>query len=85
MKRYVGHACPAPGLSTSMSPSMRTYVIRRLLLFIPTLFILSMLVFLASIRQNMCASSPGDIVDVLMTDHQVGATEDDKERTSKLY
>ena len=57
---------------------MRTYVIRRLLLFIPTLFILSMLVFF-SVRQL-----PGDIVDVLMTDPQVGATEDDKERLREM-
>ena len=57
---------------------MRTYVIRRLLLFIPTLFILSMLVFF-SVRQL-----PGDIVDVLLSDPQVGATEDDKERLREM-
>ena len=39
---------------------MRAYLIRRLLLTIPTLIILSMLVFL-SVR-----FIPGDIVDVLM-------------------
>ena len=41
---------------------MRTYVIRRLLLFIPTLFIVSMLVFL-SVRLL-----PGDFVDLLLSD-----------------
>ena len=39
---------------------MRAYVIRRLLLIIPTLFILSVLVFL-SVR-----FIPGDIVDMMM-------------------
>ena len=39
---------------------MKTYVIRRLLLIIPTLFILSVLVFL-SVR-----FIPGDIVDVMV-------------------
>ena len=41
---------------------MRTYVIRRLLLFIPTLFIVSMLVF-RSVRLL-----PGDFVDLLLSD-----------------
>ncbi len=41
---------------------MRTYVIRRLLLFIPTLFILSMLVFF------MVRAIPGDIVDIITAD-----------------
>ena len=54
---------------------MRTYVIRRLLLFIPTLFIVSMLVFL-SVRLL-----PGDFVDILLNDPQYGATtEVDRER-----
>ena len=39
---------------------MRAYVIRRLLLIIPTLFILSVLVFL-SVR-----FIPGDIVDMMV-------------------
>ena len=38
---------------------MRAYIIRRLLLIIPTLFILSILVFL-SVR-----FIPGDVIDVL--------------------
>ena len=53
---------------------MRTYVIRRLLLFIPTLFIVSMLVFL-SVRLL-----PGDFVDLLLSDPMYGATEVDRER-----
>ena len=54
---------------------MRTYVIRRLLLFIPTLFILSMLVFF-SVRLL-----PGDFVDILTADREFGAsTEEQKDR-----
>ncbi len=41
---------------------MRTYIIRRLLLMIPTLFILTILVFL-SVR-----FIPGDIIDIMMGD-----------------
>ena len=57
---------------------MRTYVIRRLLLFIPTLFIVSMLVFL-SVRLL-----PGDFVDILLSDPQYGATEVDRERFREM-
>ena len=48
---------------------MRTYVIRRLLLFIPTLFILSMLVFF-SVRLL-----PGDYIDILLSDPQFVGTD----------
>ena len=41
---------------------MRAYLIRRLLLIIPTLFILSILVFL-SVR-----FIPGDVIDVMVAD-----------------
>ena len=54
---------------------MRTYVIRRLLLFIPTLLILSMLVFF-SVRLL-----PGDLVDILTAETQFGvSSEEEKER-----
>ena len=54
---------------------MRTYVIRRLLLFIPTLFILSMLVFF-SVRML-----PSDLVDIMTADTQFGvSTEEAKDR-----
>ena len=54
---------------------MRTYVIRRLLLFIPTLIILSMLVFF-SVRML-----PGDLVDIMTADTQFGvSTEEAKDR-----
>ncbi len=54
---------------------MRTYLIRRLLLFIPTLFILSTLVFFA------VRALPGDIVDILLADSVHGTpTEEGKER-----
>ena len=41
---------------------MRAYIIRRLLLIIPTLFILTILVFL-SVR-----FIPGDVIDVMVAD-----------------
>ena len=54
---------------------MRTYVIRRLLLFIPTLLILSMLVFF-TVRLL-----PGDLVDILTAETQFGvSSEEEKER-----
>ena len=54
---------------------MRTYVIRRLLLFIPTLIILSMLVFF-SVRML-----PGDLVDIMTADTQFGvSTEEERDR-----
>ena len=58
---------------------MYTYLLRRLLLFIPTLFIVSMLVFL-SVRLL-----PGDFVDLLLSDPQYGATtEVDRERFREM-
>ena len=57
---------------------MYTYLLRRLLLFIPTLIIVSMLVFL-SVRLL-----PGDFVDILLSDPQYGATDDDLERFSEM-
>ena len=50
---------------------MRTYVIRRLLLFIPTLIILSMLVFF-TVRML-----PGDLVDILLSDPQYGVSSEE--------
>ena len=57
---------------------MRTYLVRRLLLFIPTLFILSMLVFL-SVRLL-----PSDFVDLLLSDPQYAATDVDRERFREM-
>ena len=53
---------------------MRTYVIRRLLLFIPTLFILSMLVFFA------VRAIPGDIVDIITADTFYAISTEEKDR-----
>ena len=53
---------------------MRAYLIRRLLLTIPTLIILSMLVFL-SVR-----FIPGDIVDVLMQEMMLTGSIQDVDR-----
>ena len=58
--------------------SVSTYFLRRLLLFIPTLFIVSMLVFL-SVRLL-----PGDFVDILLSDPQYGATDVDRERFREM-
>ena len=57
---------------------MYTYFLRRLLLFIPTLFIVSMLVFL-SVRLL-----PGDFVDILLNDPRYGSTEVDRERFREM-
>ena len=57
---------------------MSTYFVRRLLLFIPTLFIVSMLVFL-SVRLL-----PGDFIDILLSDPQYGATDVDRERFREM-
>ena len=57
---------------------MRTYVIRRLLLFIPSLFILSMLVFF-SVRLL-----PGDAADLLAHRQEFAAVEIDKERLREI-
>ena len=57
---------------------MSTYFVRRLLLFIPTLFIVSMLVFL-SVRLL-----PGDFVDILLNDPRYGATDTDRERFREM-
>ena len=51
---------------------MRTYVIRRLLLFIPSLFILSMLVFF------MVRALPGDIVDLIVAENQFAAVSNEE-------
>ena len=45
---------------------MRAYIIRRLLLIIPTLFILSILVFLA------VRFIPGDVIDVMVAKMDLG-------------
>ena len=55
---------------------MRTYLIRRLLLLIPTLFILSMLVFL-SVR-----FIPGDVIDALVSEMMYGVGHIDREALS---
>ena len=57
---------------------MRTYVIRRLLLFIPSLFILSMLVFF-TVRLL-----PGDAADLLAHRQEFAAVEIDKERLREI-
>ncbi len=57
---------------------MRTYVIRRLLLFIPSLFILSMLVFF-SVRLL-----PGDAADLLAHRQEFAAVEIDMERLREI-
>ena len=58
---------------------MRTYVIRRLLLFIPTLFILSTLVFF-TVRLL-----PGDYADIILSDPNLGGgTQADKERLREM-
>ena len=58
---------------------MRTYVIRRRLLFIPTLFILSALVFF-TVRLL-----PGDYVDIMQSDPTLGGgTQADKERLREM-
>ena len=59
---------------------MRAYIIRRLLLIIPTLFILSILVFL-SVR-----FIPGDTIDVMMMNMESysGWAEIDREAEHKL-
>ena len=60
---------------------MRAYIIRRLLLIIPTLFILTMLVFL-SVR-----FIPGDIVDEMvgmLEDYSLGSVEIDREAVERM-
>ncbi len=52
---------------------MRAYLLRRLLLILPTLFILSILVFL-SVR-----FIPGDVIDVMVGRMELSATEIDRE------
>ena len=53
---------------------MRTYIIRRLLLIIPTLFILTILVFL-SVR-----FIPGDVIDVMMSRMEMYFNWDERDR-----
>ena len=57
---------------------MRTYVIRRLLLFIPSLFILSMLVFF-SVRLL-----PGDYVDLLVNSQEFATGEINKDQLREI-
>ena len=57
---------------------MRAYLIRRLLLIIPTLFILSILVFLA------VRFIPGDIIDVMVGDMQWMAGDIDREALERM-
>ena len=59
---------------------MRDYIIRRLLLIIPTLFILSILVFL-SVR-----FIPGDVIDVLLmrTEESFGSGDFDREALERM-
>ena len=59
---------------------MRDYIIRRLLLIIPTLFILSILVFL-SVR-----FIPGDVIDVLLmrTEESFGSGDFDREAMERM-
>ena len=52
---------------------MRAYIIRRLLLIIPTLFILSILVFL-SVR-----FIPGDVIDIMVGKMETFGGEVDRE------
>ena len=61
---------------------MRAYIIRRLLLIIPTLFILSILVFL-SVR-----FIPGDVIDVMVAEmkgwHAAGHADIDREYLERM-
>ena len=57
---------------------MRTYIIRRLLLTIPTLFVLSILVFL-SVR-----FIPGDVIDMMFGDMQYMAGGIDREALERM-
>ena len=61
----------AYALSTLCFYSMRTYIIRRLLLLVPTLFLVTIIVF-AVVR-----SIPGDVIDAMMSEMpQLGTTVD---------
>ena len=57
---------------------MRTYIIRRVLLVIPTLLILSLIVFL-TIRLL-----PGDVIDAMLTDLQYSAGDVDREALERM-
>ena len=57
---------------------MRTYIIRRVLLLIPTLLILSIIVFL-TVRLL-----PGDVIDAMLTDLQYSAGDMDRERLERM-
>ena len=57
---------------------MRTYIIRRVLLLIPTLLILSLIVFL-TVRLL-----PGDVIDAMLTDLQYSAGDMDRERLERM-
>ena len=57
---------------------MRTYVIRRLLLVVPTLFLVTILVFL------IVRSIPGDVIDVLMSEMAELGGSVDRERIKQM-
>ncbi len=57
---------------------MRTYIIRRVLLLIPTLLILSIIVFL-TVRLL-----PGDVIDAMLTDLQYYAGDVDREALERM-
>ena len=57
---------------------MRTYIIRRVLLLIPTLLILSIIVFL-TVRLL-----PGDVIDAMLTDLQYSAGDVDREALERM-
>ena len=57
---------------------MRTYIIRRVLLLIPTLLILSIIVFL-TVRLL-----PGNVIDAMLTDLQYSAGDMDRERLERM-
>ncbi len=57
---------------------MRTYIIRRVLLLVPTLLILSLIVFL-TVRML-----PGDVIDAMLTDLQYSAGDMDRERLERM-
>ena len=59
-------------------PRMRTYVIRRLLLVVPTLFGVTIMVFL------IVRSIPGDVIDVLMSEMSELGGSVDRERIMQM-
>ena len=57
---------------------MRTYVIRRLLLVVPTLFLVTIIVFL------IVRSIPGDVIDVMMSEMSELGASLDRERIMQM-